>query len=360
MIAFEKLHNTLKGEVEKLITAAFQLPQIMHEAPGEAATAKSLPALFADEVLARFAPSFEAVVRAMPSSQLHAGWNTTYVLDRITRCRGDCKPKLPYVQLRFMNGWHMKDLLQTIATLLLQPTFFGSADVWSAVTSTLKVSDPLRCAAYLPSLEVADHRAEGTEQPWVGNVGPEVVRGLMVDTFCLFIEWYKLRDRDGICTRGLAELDVLCTEWVEQAKAVLGRLYNTTWKTHQCIDHAGASRRDLGNSSAQRSEHAHKFGKQLYEIANSKKAATFTSQLARARDLVVAAQVLKHRQTLSADAPSMAPIKQQSDTVSALVPMRKQQFLTLEFDQYLKVVDLHSSSMEIDQETKRTLLNECG
>ena len=352
--AFEPLHNGLKGEVEKLVTAAFQLPQLLLEAPGEQPAAASLAAQFADATLIQLAPSVEAVIKALPSSRLHAGWSSNYFLSHITRDRGERKPRLERVQPVFMNAWHMKDLLKTIVMLLLQPLFFGSENIWATMLAGLRQRERAEPPAYRPRCIILDFHTRSEHQ-----VGPIILRDLLIETFCLYVEWYKLREKEVICDRGIAELTVLFDEWLEQAKAALPSLYRTTWKTHQC-DHAGASRRDLGNSNAQRSEHAHKFGKLLYAIATNKSAHGFTGQLAGARDLLVAAQVLRHQQSLSADASDLLPKAGKARTHSDLVSMRKALRLKLDVNDDLKVIGLSSESVGISASRAAVLLNDRG
>jgi hypothetical protein len=303
LLAVEPLHTIVSGVVMQIELLMIQLPQRLHESSGEVPKAGSPAAAFADRVLKQTATELQQIVAAVPTARRHSTWPVATVTRLITRDRGKMKTPLPRIEFRFCNGWHYRDLGRVMAVWVLQPHFLGGSMRGPVTNPSLAVR------GFFGDWQHGGASGHGTFVPQSHSVNLTELASQLADVFSLLVSWNDLFRSVPLSERQLQELRILDDEFHEAAKAVLS--FKATWKKHQ-MEEAPESRRDLGDQiSAQMSESAHKLTRLLYQLCSNRSLASFSAQLAKARNRVVAAQLLRRQYhaglTPSVDEPAPPP-----------------------------------------------------
>jgi len=352
LLPIEPLHTIEAGVAAQVELAIVQLPQRLHEAIGEQASAVSPAAAFADRVLRQSARELYEIVAAVPPGRRHSTWPVNTTTRLITRHRGKQKPPLPRIEFRFCNGWHYRDLGRVMAVWVLQPHFFGGSMHGPVATPRHEVTD------FFGTWEQRTASEGSTFVSQCLSVNLFELACLVAEVFCLLVSWYNLFLIVRLSERQLQELRILDEEFHEASKAILA--FKATWKKHQ-MEEAPESRMDLGDHvSAQSSEAAHKLTKLLFRLGSNRSLTDFTAQLAQARNRVVAAQLLRRQYEAGLKPQVNEPTPPSTrQTESTLLQPDRSCTLQLVVDQRRRVTSL-LSSCGLAQQNQEMLLEEQG
>jgi hypothetical protein len=237
---------------------------------------------------------------------------------------------------------------------LMQPHFLGGSMGGPVTNPSFAVR------GFFGDWQQSGALGQGTFVPQSHNVSLAELASQLADVFSLLVSWHDLFRTVPLSQRQLQELRILDDEFHEAAKAVLS--FKATWKKHQ-MEEAPESRRDLGDQiSAQMSESAHKLTRLLYQLCSNRSLASFSAQLAKARNRVVAAQLLRRQYhaglTPSVDEPAPPPASISRDT--RLVKPAHKWTLDLIVDLRQRRVTSLLSSCGLAQQKEQMLLQEQG
>ena len=213
-------------------------------------------------------------------------------INHFTRDQGSTKPLLSFAVGRFLQGWHHRDLLKV------------------SVVGGLRFSELLLrrdAVAPIPGVEVRiTDSFTGSDRRVSHLISLSQFAFLQVEHNSLLTSWYSHLRLVPMSFREMGELRLLCKEFVSLGSDLYGPVvFSATWKTHR-MSEAGDTVFDQGGSlyyDDQLVEAANKQWRLLYELMTNRRAfpvmskfKSYMDQLARARDLILGAVLLRLEQ----------------------------------------------------------------